>query len=404
MIRFLLSLFVLNFFAAGAYAQTGIVAVVNDDVISKLDYEQRLAFVKAVGGLDVSKKENKERLFRLTIDERLKRQDAAYYGVSVGKDELQNAVDITMRQNGTTQEEMTKRLKEKGVPFSVLQDQIETDLLFVKTIRKIAGQRSEISEAEIKSRLKEIEERTKEKQYLISEIFLPVDEENNDAAVYGQAVKIVMKIKSGASFESMAQQYSKAPSAQNGGLLGWMAESSLEPATKEELALTETGQITTPVRTKTGYALYAVRAVRMPEDVKEQDAYHIAQILIPPSSPEERRKLLQKISLTKGSCLKFISLAQSEKKTPKIDLGNIPLTELPQPILDLLNETPLTEPTDPLKINEGELVFMACSKEKISTLPSEERLRDQIETKRLEKTAERRLRELRREAITEIRI
>ena len=404
MIRFFLSLFVLNFFAAGAYAQTGIVAVVNDDVISKLDYEQRLAFVKAVGGLDVSKKENKERLLRLMIDERLKRQDAAYYGVSVGKDELQNAVDITMRQNGTTQEEMTKRLKEKGVPFSVLQDQIETDLLFVKTIRKIAGQRSEISEAEIKSRLKEIEERTKEKQYLISEIFLPVDEENNDAAVYGQAVKIVMKIKSGASFESMAQQYSKAPSAQNGGLLGWMAESSLEPATKEELALTETGQITTPVRTKTGYALYAVRAVRMPEDVKEQDAYHIAQILIPPSSLEERRKLLQKISLTKGSCLKFISLAQSEKKTPKIDLGNIPLTELPQPILDLLNETPLTEPTDPLKINEGELVFMACSKEKISTLPSEERLRDQIETKRLEKTAERRLRELRREAITEIRI
>ena len=194
---------------------------------------------------------------------------------------------------------MTKRLKEKGVPFSVLQDQIETDLLFVKTIRKIAGQRSEISEAEIKSRLKEIEERTKEKQYLISEIFLPVDEENNDAAVYGQAVKIVMKIKSGASFESMAQQYSKAPSAQNGGLLGWMAESSLEPATKEELALTETGQITTPVRTKTGYALYAVRAVRMPEDVKEQDAYHIAQILIPPSSPEERRKLLQKISFSR---------------------------------------------------------------------------------------------------------
>ena len=142
-------------------------------------------------------------------------------------------------------EEMTKRLKEKGVPFSVLQDQIETDLLFVKTIRKIAGQRSEISEAEIKSRLKEIEERTKEKQYLISEIFLPVDEENNDAAVYGQAVKIVMKIKSGASFESMAQQYSKAPSAQNGGLLGWMAESSLEPATKEELALTETGSRST---------------------------------------------------------------------------------------------------------------------------------------------------------------
>ena len=69
MIRFFLSLFVLNFFAAGAYAQTGIVAVVNDDVISKLDYEQRLAFVKAVGGLDVSKKENKERMLRLMIDE-----------------------------------------------------------------------------------------------------------------------------------------------------------------------------------------------------------------------------------------------------------------------------------------------------------------------------------------------
>ena len=40
----------------------------------------------------------------------------------------------------------------------------------------------------------------------------------------------------------------------------------------------------------------------------------------------------------------------------------------------------------------------------IADLTVKERLRDQIETKRLEKTAERRLRELRREAITEIRI
>lgn len=399
---FLLALFLFSPMLAAA--RTGIVAVVNDDVISELDFERRLAFTQAVGGPDVQKKETRERVLRLMIDERLKRQDAADHGVSVGEEELRRAVDVTMRQNGTTEKEMTERLKKKGVPFSVLKDQIESDLLFVKTIRKIAGERSEISEAEVKSKLEEIENQIREKQYLLSEIVLPVENEEDDGAVYGQAVKIVMKLKEGASFEELAKQYSKSASAARGGLLGWVAESSLNDAVKEEISLMDKGQVSTPVRTKDGYALYALRAVRSPEDLKERDAYHIAQILIPPSSPEKRRKLLQNVSLTKGSCLKFVSLAQSEKKTPRSDLGTVPVSELPRPILELLEKTPLLEPTEPLKIDGGELVFMACSKEKMSVLPSEDRLRDQIETKRLEMTAERRLRELRRTAITEIRI
>lgn len=401
-IFFLLSLFV--FFPLPVAARTGIAAVVNDDVISEMDFNRRLAFTEAVGGSDIQKKETKERILRLMIDERLKRQDAARYGISASNEELAHAVEVTMRQNGTTEQEMTERLKKKGVPFSVLKDQIESDLLFVKTIRKIAGERSEIAEAEVRSKLEEIENQLKEKQYLLSEIVLPVNNEEDDGAVYGQAVKIVMELKAGKTFEDLAKQYSKSASAARGGLLGWIAESSLEDAVKEEVSLMDKGQLSTPVRTKDGYALYALRAVRSPEDLKERDAYHVAQILIPPSSPEKRRKLLQNVSLTKGSCLKFISLAQSEKKTPRADLGTVPLSELPPPILDLLKKTPLLEPTEPLKIDGGELVFMACSKEKMSVLPSEARLREQIETKRLEMTAERRLRELRREAITEIRI
>lgn len=385
-------------------AQTGIAAVVNDDVVSKLDFERRLAFAQSVSEADVAQKGVKERVLRQMIDERLKRQDASLHGVSASESELKHAVDTTMRQNGTSREEMEKRLAARNIPFSVLEDQIEADLLFVKTIRKTAGERSAVSDAEVLARLKEMEGQIKETQYLLSEIVLPVDNPEDDGEVYGNAVRLVMQMKKGVLFEDLAKEHSKSPSAARGGLLGWVPERSLEPAVREELALTEKGQISTPVRTKSGYAVFALRAVRSPEDAKEKDAYHIAQIFIPPSSFAVRSDLMKKIEKTKGSCQAFISLAQSEKNTPRADLGTVPAGELPPAVLNLLESTPLAEPTVPVPANGGELVFMACSKEKMSLIPTKEEIRAQIETKRLEMTAERRLRELRRKAITEIRI
>lgn len=386
-----------------AQAQTTIAAIVNDDVISDLDLEQRVKFIGATTSLDVRKPDVRRQILKQLIDEKLKRQEAARAGVTVTDADLKRAVDATLLQNGTDADKMKALLKKHGLPYAIVEDQIKSDLLFIKALRRMSGQRAEVSDAEVETKRAEIENKVSENQYLLSEIFLPVSEKDKDGAVYGRAIQIIMKIREGVPFEKLAEEYSKAPSAENGGLLGWVPESAVVPEMKEELAQMEVGQVSSPIRTENGYTVIALRALRSPEDMKEQDAFRMAQIFLPAGSAKERTKILKRIDATAGSCTQFMSLAEQLKTTPRADLGKVPVSDIPSPILDRVKDIGLMQPSEPLGIDGGELVFMVCAREKVSPVPSKEELKMQIESQRLEMMARRRLRELRRSAITEIR-
>ena len=84
-----------------AQAQTTIAAIVNDDVISDLDLEQRVKFIGATTSLDVRKPDVRRQILKQLIDEKLKRQEAARAGVTVTDADLKRAVDATLLQNGT---------------------------------------------------------------------------------------------------------------------------------------------------------------------------------------------------------------------------------------------------------------------------------------------------------------
>lgn len=387
-----------------ASAQTKILAQVNDDIISELDFNRRLEFIKITGQADVKKKSVRDQIMKQLIDEKLKQQEARRAGVSVSEEEVRNAVKITLEQNGMSYDTAAKTLKEHNLPMSVIDEQIKSDLLYIRAIRKNAGARGEVSGREVDARMQEIEDMMGKKQYLLSEIVLPVASEEKADAVYGDAMKLVMRMRNGESFEDLAEKYSKAATAANGGLVGWISEDKMTEEVKEEVSVMQAGQVSTPVKTPEGYKLFALRAVREPEHTGEQEVARLAQIFIPASfSAQKRAAVLRELNMTKGSCSQFISVAEQMKTTPRIDLGTVPVKDLPDPIARLLAKTPLLTPAAPLKIDGGELVIMTCSRETASPVPDKEEVKMQIEAKRLETIAQRRLRDLRREAVTEIR-
>lgn len=387
-----------------ASAQTKILAQVNDDIISELDFERRLEFIKVTGQADIKRKSVRDQIMKQLIDEKLKQQEAQRAGVSVSQEEIKNAVKITLEQNGMTYETAEKTLKEHGLPMSVIDEQIKSDLLYIRAIRKIAGARGEVSDREVDARLQEIEDMMGKKQYLLSEIVLPVSSEENADAVYGEAMKLVMRMRGGESFEELAEKYSKAATAANGGLAGWVSEDKMTEEVKEEVSVMQAGQVSTPVKTPEGYKLLALRAVREPEDTGEQEIVRLAQMFIPETFPAQKRaSVMRELNMTKGSCTQFISVAEQIKTTPRVDLGAVPVKDLPDPIARTLAKTPLLTPAAPLKIDGGDLIIMVCSRETASALPDREEIKMQIEAKRLEAIAQRRLRDLRREAVTEIR-
>lgn len=402
---FLLIFFSCSFFCSTVLAQTKIIAQVNDDIISELDLKQRLKFIQLTGQADISRKDIQDRILKQLIDEKLKQQEARAAGIEITPEEISQALKITLKQNGLDYDTVLKLLKQNDLPLSVIEDQIKSDLLYIRAIKKNAGLRGEVSDREVEAKIGEIQKQINQKQYLLSEILLPVESEEKEDETYGLAMQLIMRMREGEVFEEIAQKYSKAPSAQKGGMLGWISEEMLTPAIKEELSVMNPGQLSTPVKTTEGYKLFVLHAVRSPEDTPDkQTVVHLMQIFLPDAfNAKQRQAVMRDLNMTKGSCSQFKSVAEDLKTTPRIDLGKVPMGELPSPIFSLLNRTGLLEPSQPLPIEGGALIFMMCSKEEISMLPDKENIRMQIESQRLETMAQRRLRELRRESVTEIR-
>ena len=389
-----------------ALAQTKIIAQVNDDIISERDLQQRLAFIRLTGQADTTRTDIQDRLLKQLIDEKLKQQEARAADITVSDEEVQQAVKITLRQNGLKYDEVMRILKQNDLPASVIEDQIKSDLLYIRAIKKTAGPRADASDREVEAKLNEIKDKTGQKQYLLSEILLPVETPEKDAETYGLAMQLVIRMRDGESFEQIAREYSKAPSADKGGMVGWIGQDMMTPAVEEELSVMQPGQLSTPVKTPEGYRLIVLHAVRDPSDnnAAEQDVIHLMQIFLPQTfTSRQRQSVLRDLNMTKGSCDQFKSVGEQLKTTPRIDLGKVPISELPAPILSVIKRTHLMEPSTPLPIEGGELVLMPCAKEKISLLPGKDIIKMQLESQRLENIAQRRLRELRRNAVMEIR-
>lgn len=400
--RLVLLFFLMMFPIVPVCAQTQILAQVNEDIITKRDFEQRLKLLSITNGIDTASRDIRDKLLNQMVDERLKRQEAARLEVTVSKAEVGQALKEALKQNGLDFDTVQKKMAVKGLSADVLAEQVESDLLFVRAIRKAAGRRSEPTEAEIAAKLAELTAQTKEKQYLLSEIRLPVAADEDDGAVYGRAMQLIMQMRDGANFENLASKFSQSPSAAQGGFIGWVAESALDDAAREELELMQAGQLSSPVRVKRAYLILALRAVRSPEQMKEQDAVRLVQLFLPDGF-QKRAQVLRELTLTKGACNQFAGLSERLDTTPRVRLGTVPLSELPPPIAAAVQKTPLQHPTAPIKIDGGELILMPCAFEKLSPLPSKEAIKARLETRALETAAARRMRELRREAVTEIR-
>ena len=404
--RLFLSVFLMALcFCFNVQAQTKILAQVNDDIISELDLNNRLAFIRLTGQADITRPQVRRQVLNQLIDEKLKQQEGKIADIDISEAELQNALKVTLSQNGMGYDNVLKILKENKLPLSVIEDQIKSDLMFVRAVKKTAGLRGEVSDHEVNSKLDEIKESANQKQYLISEILLPVSKGEDDAAVFGKAMELIMRLKEGESFEKLAAEYSQAASALKEGMVGWVAESTLSEEEKEEFSVLMPGMIGSPVKTTEGYKIYALHAIRDPEQIRQsQEIVHLIQLFIPDAfTQKQRTAVLRDLKMTKGSCEQFKTVAEQLKTAPRTDLGIMPLETLPSPIRSVINRTALLEPSQPLPIEGGALILMTCSRETKSALPDKEEIRMQLEGAKIDALAHRRLRELRRTAVMEIR-
>ncbi len=243
-----------------------IVATVNDHAISENDLSTRTSLIMAASGIpasDDTRARLRPQVLRTLIDEELQLRAAQKAGIRITQDDIEQAFAVVSAQNGSTPEKFSADLAASGVEKSWLQKQLRAQLSWTRLVQRTILPQIDVSESDIREALDRMAASAGKPEWLVAEIFLPVETPDDDAGAESLATRIFEELKNGASFPAMARQFSHAAGAAGGGDLGWLPQGQLDPALENALERMQPGHLSPPVRSLRGWHILLLRDTRM---------------------------------------------------------------------------------------------------------------------------------------------
>lgn len=403
--------------AAPQATAAGIVAVVNGDVITRFDLESRRRLFAVTAGLPLTPAvldRLNAQVRRLLIDEKLRQQEAIRRRVGATDQEVFDAVARLEQQNNQPPGALRTLLARQGIDIRALYAQLRAQIAWGKLVRAQLGAQAQITEEEVRERLRELEAATGQPEFLVSEIFIAIDDPSQEAEAQRTAASLIEQLRAGAPFPAVAAQFSQAQTAENGGDLGWVRLGQLEPELDSLLMQMPPGAISNPIRTAGGLTIITLRQRR---EVGRDMAtlLTIRQVFLPfeqqlnPQAPTPQQiatlQTAQRIGETVRSCAQMEEVARQVRSPRPADPGQEIRLETQQgPIRQILAELRPGEPTRPLISPDGIAVLMLCGR-RVENLaaPNPEAIALGILRERADLLSRQMMRDLRRRADIDVR-
>lgn len=411
-------LITLAFWTASAPASAQmdrIAAVVNDEIISLLDLEQRTRLALMLSKLPDSIEARKRvvpQVLRKMIDETLQLQEAKRLSIAVTPAEVQNGMAAVERQAGLPAGGYTTLMQRNGIDPQAMRAQVQADIGWYKLTRRVITPSIKVGDEEISDRLQVLADRQGKPEYRALEIFLPVENPAQDTDAQRLAERLLEQLKQGTPFASLANQFSRSPTAANGGDMGWVAEDSVDYEIVQVLKDLEPGRVSQPVRTAAGWSLLALveRRIAGSGADPDQTKLTLSHIVLPvPKTGPPKSELLgrsRQMTATMKSCAELEAMGRSVGASQAGPLGVRRVGELDPAIRQAIDGLPDNRAAFPIDTPDGLQIVMVCSREQEMkiTLPSRDAVRRLIEAERMDMLSRRYLRDLRRSAYVDIRM
>jgi peptidyl-prolyl cis-trans isomerase SurA len=390
-----------------------IAAVVNEDVITYYDLQSRVGLFLATSGIEATP-EMKRRLLpqvvHALIDERLKIQEAKQNKLSVTDQEIREAVSNVEANNGMEAGAFRKMLTSKGVDMGTLYSQIEGEIAWAKVVRGNYVRDVIVTPTEVNNVLAKLKANQGKPEMQVSEIVLPVANGVRDADVRQVADRLVQQARSGTAFAALAQQFSQSPTAALGGDLGWIMKGDLEDEVEAVMARMEPKEISDPIRTASGYHIIQLNGRRNSGAAEPMmAAVTLVQIYLPTiggraPTPARLAQLSDAISTQISNCQQMEKWAKEIGGPGSGPIPELPIGALPDPVRDAVLKLPVGRISPPIAMPGARVFAMLCSRHDDTGLPSDEQVMAKLQQDKLENIAKQKLRDLRREALIDIRL
>lgn len=223
--------------AATAWAQVGgralrvgdyIVAVVNTELVTAYEVEQRLGRVREEarrsGAREPAADSLRTQVVDSLIDERVLVTYARDSGAKVDEAELDRAVNSVAAANRMSVPDLRRRLAAEGLEFARFRSNLRDQLLVERVREREVQQRIRISDADVERYIDQQNSTAAASVELnLAQILVTVPENASDAVVAERRARIdaaLAQVRSGTDFATVAREVSEDGNRANGGAIG----------------------------------------------------------------------------------------------------------------------------------------------------------------------------------------
>ena len=388
-------------------------AIVNGDVVTQTDVDQRLALLEIANGGKIPAEELdrlRQQVLRNLIDETLQIQAAKTEKITIKASDIDRTVIRVAGNVKQNPDQLATFLATNGSSIKSLRRQIEGEIAWQRLQRAKIESSVSVGDDEVKAVIQKIEASKGTEEYRVGEIFLSATPDTQ-AQTLANANKILEQLRAGASFAGYARQYSEASTAAVGGDLGWVRPEQLPQALGAAIREMGPGTISNPIAVQGGVSIIAVQDTRKILTRDPRDAVlSLKQVSIafPKGTTREQAEPMvarfAEAAKTVGGCGGADKIA-TDFHGEIVQQDQVKMRDLPPALQQLMLPMQVGQATQPFgSLDEGVRVLVMCGRDEIDpTAPSYDEVFNQINEERLNLRARRYLRDLRRDAVIEFR-
>jgi len=390
-------------------------AIVNGDVITGTDVDQRLALIVLANGGGEIPPEEMQRLraqvLRNLVDETLQIQAAAGKDIKVEPRDIDNYYRQYAANLKRAPADFEGYLRSQGSSERSIKRQIHGEIAWSRLQRRQIEPFVNIADDEVEQIIQRLNASKGTQEYRISEIFLGSAPETA-AEVRANAVRIVQQLRGGASFLAYARQFSEASTAAVGGDLGWVRAEQLPEPLAEAARVLPVGQVSDPIAIPGGFSIVSVQDTQQVLTADPRDAVlSLKQVAIAfPAGMDQaqaapRVEALAKAGRTMGGC-GGAEKAAAAIGAEVVERDQLKARDLPAALQDMLLKLSIGQSTTPFgSLKDGVRILVLCGRDDPDATagPSFDKVYQQLSEERVNRRAQRYLRDLRRDAVVDYR-
>ncbi len=268
---FLIITFVLstNLYAA---IKDSLFATIGNKAITRSDIINEIKIILILNGQSYIE-EDKDNIENTAINSIIRRtikkiEIDKYESLNFNKADLEDEISSLSKNLNIDSDTFSNLFIANGIDFSIIEDQLQTELLWNSLIFQLYKERLSINSNEIEEQLKLMQEKKEIDGFLISELIIkpvPKEEVNN-------RVQEIMKKIEVEGFEQVARSLSISETSIKGGKLGWVNENEISEKFRIKIKNTGVGNISEPILMPEGILFFKVlekKKVKMFEDIKQ---------------------------------------------------------------------------------------------------------------------------------------